>query len=118
MPLASKRTKGEVNQPEDARRNCSQGVAAGWPCRTQYTRSIVSSPRSSDGLEEEVIPTDLHDVLVLWCRRRADLELRRKELVPGLWRARTNQNALAGSLQRDQPAQPKGLCPVGRELDA
>src|SRR5437879_5930113 len=78
---------------------------------------MVSSPRSSVELEEEIIPGYLEGLLVLIGRRGTDDELRGEDLVPGLGRARTNQDAVAGALESDQAAQAKGLGPISGKLN-
>ena len=76
------------------------------------------APRSRAGLEEEVIPAYLEGLLVLIRRRGTDDEFRGEDLVPGLGRTRTNQDAVAGALESDQTAQAKGLGPISGELNA
>src|SRR5262249_46565589 len=115
---ASKRTKGEVNQPVCAQRNCSQGKAAGWPWRRLYTSNIVSSPRSSATLEEEVIPADLQSASVGVRRCRPDGESGGKNVLPGSRRAGANQDAVIRPVQDGQFVQPEGLRPLGGQLDA
>src|SRR5260370_16737183 len=116
MPLASKRTRGDVNQPEWARKKCSQAVAAGWPWSTQYTRSIVSRPRSSGELEEEVIPGHLQLILVLVGWRGPDGKLGGKEVVPTCRRTGPHKDAVAGPLQDDLVAEPQAVAPLRRPL--
>ncbi len=79
---------------------------------------MVSRPRSSDGLEEEVIPGHLRSRDLIVRRGRTDGKFRGKDIIPGRRGAGTDHYSFLRAVQNDALVQAKRVRPFGRELDA
>jgi hypothetical protein len=80
-------------------------------------RTIVSSPRSSGRLEEEIIPAHLRDLGRSGRIAREDGEPGREYIVPGRAVRGLNQDPLGGHGQSNLVFEPEGLGPFRRKLN-